>query len=79
MILPVLYSWMNLNLRECTQVPQWIQYPEILLGERYNSIRALADSFVTLKNSNKLFGVVAGERQLHYFWTQFVLISFPFL
>ena len=34
--------------------------------------------FVTLQNTNKLSGAVAGERQLHYLRTQFVVVSFSF-
>jgi hypothetical protein len=53
---------MNLNLREYTHIPQWIRYPEILLGESYNGICMLADLFVIVKIPNKLSGTVAGER-----------------
>jgi hypothetical protein len=38
---------MNLNLREYT-----LRYPEILLGESYNGIYALADLFVIVKIPN---------------------------
>jgi hypothetical protein len=34
--------------------------------------------FVTLQSTNKLSGAVAGEQQLHYLQTQFVLVSFSF-
>jgi hypothetical protein len=44
--------WMSLNLRECTHVPQWIQYPGILLCESYNGIYMLADLFVIVKIPN---------------------------
>ena len=32
--------------------------------------------FVILQNTNKLSGTIAGERQLHYLQTQFVLVFF---
>ena len=35
--------------------------------------------FVTLQNTNKLSGAVAGERQLLYIRTQFIFVSFLFL
>ena len=35
--------------------------------------------FVTLQNTNKLSGTVAGERQLHYLRTQSSSYLFPFL
>ena len=46
------------------------------MGESYSGIYALADSFVTLKNTNKLSGAIAGEQQLYCLSTQFFLVSF---
>ena len=51
----------------------------------YSWVKATAVSvrlrilFVTLQNTNKLSGAVAGERQLHYLRTQSFSYLFPFL
>ena len=51
----------------------------------YSWVKAIAVSvhlrilFVTLQNTNKLSGTIAGERQLHYLRTQSSSYLFPFL
>jgi hypothetical protein len=46
--------------------------------QSYNGIRALANLFVCVKNTNKLFSVVAGETVVVIRQTKFVLVSFLF-
>jgi hypothetical protein len=47
-------------------------------SEGYNGICALADLSMCVKNTNKLFGAIAGETVVVIRQTKFVLVSFLF-